>query len=120
MIDVSGIKTFTKMYDDIAVASGLLTAYNLSNDIHWILEAIKNEIIEQFTWIDLSQVVDYGLIDEYVRWVARGDETFECEECLQDVHVVMECNHFGALCNGCCPHTDCTEIDKEFLKEWNK
>lgn len=108
------------MYDNIAVASGLLTAYNLSNDIQWTLDVIKNEIVKQFTWLDLDQVVEYGLIGEYVRWIADGEETFACKECKEKVHVVMECNHFGALCNGCCPHKDCTEIDKELLKDWNK
>ncbi|MGC9781035.1 MAG: hypothetical protein HZR80_17455 [Candidatus Heimdallarchaeota archaeon] len=100
---------------DIAVAVGLLTAYNISNDIHWTLEVIKNEIIDQFTWIDLDQVVEYGLIEEYVRWVADGEETFVCDECQEKVHVVMECNHNGGICNGYCPHKNCTEIDKELL-----
>jgi len=108
------------MYDDIVVAVGLMTAYDISHNLLWMLSTIKGEIREQFTWIDLDQIVEYGLIEEYVRWIANGEETFVCKECQEEVHVVMECNHFGAICNSCCPHTDCTEIDKELIRNWNK
>lgn len=108
------------MHDDIFKAIVSLDANKISHELQWTLDVIKNEIIDQFTWLELDQVVENGLIKEYVRWVADGEETFVCKECQEKVHVVMECNHFGALCNGCCPHTDCSEIDKEFLSEWNK
>ena len=108
------------MYDDIVVAVGLMTAYDISHNIQWVLSAIENEIKEQFTLLELNQVVENGLIDEYVRWIADGEETFVCKECQEKVHVVMECNHFGEICNCCCPHTDCTDIDKELIKGWEK
>ena len=101
---MTGIKLLTKMYDDIVVAIGIMTAYDISHDLHWTLPAIKNEIKEQFTWLDLDQVVEYGLIDEYVRWVAQGEETFVCRNCSEKKHVVMECNHQGEICNTCCDH----------------
>ena len=108
------------MYDDIVVAIGLLIAYNIPHDLKWTLSAIKNEIQEQFTWLELNQVVEYGLIEEYVRWVAQGEETFVCCKCSEKKHVVTECNHSGGVCNGCCPHKDCVEIDKELLSRCKK
>ncbi|MCE7743508.1 MAG: hypothetical protein GPJ52_00070 [Candidatus Heimdallarchaeota archaeon] len=117
---MTGIKTLTKMYDDIVVAVGLMTAYDISHNLKWMLSAIQNEIREQFTWLELNQVVEYGLIDDYVRWVAQDEDSFVCKECHEKVHVVKECNHFGAICNRCCSHKNCTEIEKILLKAWNK
>lgn len=103
------------MYDDIVVAIGLLIAYDIQHNLQWILSTIQNEIREQFTWLDLDQVVEYGLIDEYVRWVAEGEETFVCRKCSEKKHVIMECNHSGEVCNACCSHSECSEIKLELL-----
>jgi len=112
---LTGIKTLTQMYDDIVVAIGLLIAYNIPHDLDWTLSAIENEIKEQFREWELCGIVEHGLIEEYVRFVAQGEETFTCRECSEKKHVVMECNHSDEICNACCSHADCNELKVELL-----